>query len=67
MQPSMSLKYEGCVPQHVDCVGFGLMDRIVGVSPCHPKARTRKTVLIQTYDQHEGSCATHTVSTTDLS
>ena len=32
----------------VDFVDFDLIDRIVGVSPCHPQARTGVAVLTQT-------------------
>ena len=34
----------------VDLVDFGLIDRIVGVSPCHPQARTGTAVLTRTYE-----------------
>ena len=35
----------------VDFVDFDLIDRIVGVSPCHPHARTGVAVLMRTYEQ----------------
>ena len=35
----------------VDFVDFDLVDRIVGVSPCHPQARTGTAVLARTYQR----------------
>ena len=34
--------------RHCDFVDFNLSDRILGASPCHPRARTRDVVLTQT-------------------
>jgi len=41
----------GAPEGQVDFVDFDSIHRIVGVSPCHPHARTGVTVLIQTYEQ----------------
>ena len=35
----------------VDFVDVDLLDRIVGVGPCHPQARTEVAVLTRTYEQ----------------
>ena len=34
-----------------DFVDFDLLNRIVGVGPCHPQARSRVVLLTQTYEQ----------------
>ena len=36
---------------YIVCVDFDLIDRIVGVKPCHPQARTGLAELIPTYEQ----------------
>jgi len=41
----------GTSPPIVDFVDFDLIDRIVGVSPCHAQARTGVVLLTQTYEQ----------------
>jgi len=41
------------ISTEVDFVDFDLIDRIVGVSPCHPQARTGVALLTQTYEQDD--------------
>ena len=50
----MSDRGEGAVAElraDFEFVDFDLIDRMVGVSPCHPQARTGFAVPIQTCEQ----------------
>ena len=43
----------------VDFIDFDLVNRIVGVSPCHPQAKIGLTILIQTYEQKAPPAVIH--------